>query len=69
MVLALLYLLHRSYRTKRVQDFLKNFRIDRAFVSMSGLSQRGQAGMVELASSNDIFWVRLTQVIATMVGY
>lgn len=66
MVLAMLYLLHKSYRTKGVQNFMRNFRMDRAFVSMSGFSHRG---MSDMAVNHDIFWVRLTQVIATMFGY
>jgi hypothetical protein len=27
------------------------------------------SGIMELAQLNDMFWVRLTQVIATVIGY
>jgi uncharacterized membrane protein len=78
-ILMILYLLHKSFRTKQVQDFMHSFRRDRLFVSMSGFNKRlnninnwginTTSGIMELAQLNDMFWVRLTQVIATVIGY
>ena len=78
-ILMILYLLHKSFRTKQVQDFMHSFRRDRLFVSMRWFNQRlnninnwginTTSGIMELAQLNDKFWVRLTQVIATVIGY
>lgn len=70
-VLGLLYLLHQSYRTSRVQEVMRSFRSARRFFSMGGFGtgSTDEQGILELAQHNDIFWVRLTQVIATLIGY
>ena len=50
---------------------MRSFRSARRFFSMSGFGTRAtdEQGILELAQHNDIFWVRLTQVIATLIGY
>lgn len=77
-ILMILYLLHKSFRTKQVQDLFQSFRGDR-IMSMGGFSQRlnninnwgisTTSGIMELAQLNDMFWIRLTQVITTIIGY
>ena len=51
---------------------MEMFRKDRRFIALSGLYNGGVSysnGFIELAQLNDMFWVRLTQVIATVIGY
>lgn len=74
-ILFFMYVLHKSYRTKKVQEFMKRFRHDRTIMSLSKFRQINQwgssttNGIMELAQLNDMFWVRLTQVIAAVIGY
>ena len=54
---------------------MKKFRRDRTLMSLLKLRQLNQwssgttNGIMELAQLNDMFWVRLTQVIAAVIGY
>ena len=76
-ILMVLYVLHQSYRTKSLQKFIRNFKSDRIFLSPTmSLGSMFRAGNLEATGSimdltqlNDMFWVRLTQVIATVIGY
>lgn len=78
--LALLYLLHKSYRTKQMQEFMRNFCMDRAFMDLSKLSSRlgsyhlwgsgtQRPSMMDMAQHNDVLWVRLSQVVSSIIGY
>lgn len=66
-----LYVLHQSYRTKRLQKFIRNFKSDRIFfyptMSVGSMFRGGNtralvqtSGIMELTQLNDMFWVRLT---------
>ena len=74
-ILFFMYILHQSYRTKQVQEFMKMFRRDRTMLSLlkfrqlNSWSSSTTNGIMELAQLNDMFWVRLTQVIAAVIGY
>lgn len=54
---------------------MKKFRHDRTIMSLCKLTHLNQwgsnttNGIMELAQLNDMFWVRLTQVIAAVIGY
>ena len=77
--LALLYLAHKSYRTKQMQEFMRNFCMDRAFMDLSKLSSRlgsnvlwsgsQRPSIMDMAQHNDILWVRLSQVVSSIIGY
>ena len=58
MILMIMYLCHRSMRTKKIWRFIRNFKSDRAIISSSMRSQT--QGIMELTQLNDMFWVRLT---------
>ena len=62
LLLMIMYVTNSSMRTKRIWRFIRNFKSDRTFSS-------GSSGIMELTQLNDMFWVRLTQVIATVIGY
>ena len=75
-ILAIMYLIHKNFRTQPVQELIRNFKSHSSMVSMSGfrsgvysVSTRPRAGIYDLSHLNDKFWVRLTQVISAMVGY
>lgn len=74
-ILFILYIIHKSYRTRQVQEFMKKFARDRRIMSLNRISKINMwgsnttVGILELAQLNDMFWVRLTQVIATVIGY
>lgn len=76
MILAIMYLMHQSFRTRKIQELIQSYRGHRSIVSMSGfrygltsVSTQPSAGVMDLSHLNDMFWVRLTQVISAMVGY
>ena len=79
-VLMVMYVIHKSYRTKQIQKMIRNFKSDKAFIypygsalaSMIGGTEYARQqtnGIMELTQLNDMFWIRLTQVIATVIGY
>lgn len=68
LIMMVLYLTHSKMRTKRMWKFIRNFKSDRTFFMGSPLQSQSH-GIMELTQFNDMFWVRLTQVIATVIGY
>jgi len=71
-ILMTMYVIHQSYRTKRVRKFINNFKRDGAFLPLAQINSAARPqsnGIMELTQLNDMFWVRLTQVIATVIGY
>ena len=58
---------------------IRNFKSDKVFIYPYGSILKGifggteyarhANGIMELTQLNDMFWVRLTQVIATVIGY
>jgi len=78
-IVMLMYLMHKGYRTDQVRDFISSFRRHSTFLSITKASSsysgmfparlQGAHGIMELAQLNDMFWVRLSQVIAAIVGY
>ena len=54
-ILMVMYVIHRSYRTKKVREFIRNFKSDRAFLPQLSVfsclgtpSRQGTTGILEL---------------------
>jgi len=66
-LLMIMYMIHSSMRTRKIWQLIRNFKSDRTFFATGIQSQTN--GIMELTQLNDMFWVRLTQIIATVIGY